>query len=65
MWLGEQLQQHANELAELFAHDGIQAALTGREFAALREAAAAARTAGGDVILIASAAHDRAASTPA
>jgi hypothetical protein len=61
VWLGEQLQQTAGELAELFRHDGVLRDLTGAEFDALRQAAAAARTAGGDVVLVATAAHHRAA----
>ena len=61
VWLGEQLQQTASELAELFRHDGVQHDLGGAEFDALRQAAAAARTAGGDIILIATASHHRAA----
>ncbi len=65
-WLGEQLQQHADELAELFRHERIQADLNNEEFTALRAATAAARTAGGDVLLLATAAHHRArAQTPA
>ena len=60
VWLGEQLQQHAAELAELFRHDGVLADLSGAEFDALRAAAAAGRTAGGDIVLIATAAHHRA-----
>ncbi len=58
-WLGEQLTETAEQLAELFGHDAILADLTDVEFTALRAAAAAARTAGGDVVLIASAAHHR------
>jgi hypothetical protein len=64
VWLGEQLQELAEQLAELFHHDGILADLNEPEFAGLRQAAAAARTAGGDVVLIASAAHHRAADSP-
>lgn len=54
------MQANADELAELFRHHSIQADLNEDEFTALR-AAAAARTAGGDVVLIATAAHERAA----
>ena len=61
VWLGEQLQQAAGELAELFRHDGVQHDLAPAEFDALRQAAADARTAGGDIVLIATAAHHRAA----
>lgn len=59
VWLGEQLTAAADELADLFQHERILADLNGQEFAALRQATAAARTAGGDVLLIASAAHNR------
>jgi hypothetical protein len=61
VWLGEQLTQLADELAEMFRHEAVIADLTGPEHAGLRDAAAAARTAGGDVVLVASAAHHRAA----
>lgn len=61
VWLGEQLVASAEQLAELFRHDGLLADLTDTEFTALRNATAAARTAGGDLVLIASAAHHRAA----
>lgn len=60
VWLGEQLTQAAEQLADLFRHERILAELTEPEFTALRTAAQAARTAGGDVVLIASAAHHRA-----
>jgi hypothetical protein len=60
VWLGEQLQERADELAELFRHERILADLKADEFTALRAAAAAVRTAGGDVQLIATAAHRRA-----
>jgi hypothetical protein len=59
VWLGEQLTETADLLAELFHHEQILADLSGPEFTALRAATAAARTAGGDVVLIASAAHQR------
>ena len=61
VWLGEQLQSNAAQLTELFRiNEGIQSDLTGAEFDALRAAASAARTAGGDLVLIATAAHHRA-----
>jgi hypothetical protein len=59
-WLGEQLIEQADELARLF-HGAVPRDLTPAEFDALRQATAAARTAGGDVLLIASAAHHRSA----
>ena len=59
-WLAEQLVQAAEEMAYLFRDDAVQRDLTGAEFDAFRQAASAARTAGGDVLLIASAAHHRA-----
>lgn len=60
VWLGEQLTVAADELADLFQHERILADLNEQEFTELRRATAAARTAGGDVLLIASAAHHRA-----
>lgn len=60
VWLGEQLVSTADELAALFPHDGIERDLNPTEFTALRTAAQQARTAGGDVVLLASAAHHRA-----
>jgi hypothetical protein len=59
-WLGEQLQANAEQLAELFRNERIIADLSGAEFAELRRATAEARTAGGDVLLLATAAHRRA-----
>jgi hypothetical protein len=59
VWLAEQLTEAADQLAGLFHHERILADLTEPEFTALRAATAAARTAGGDVVLIASAAHHR------
>ncbi len=59
VWLGEQLTAAADELADLFEHERILADLNEKGFAELRRATAAARTAGGDVLLIASAAHHR------
>ncbi|OKI44030.1 hypothetical protein [Micromonospora sp. CB01531] len=65
-WLGEQLQATADELAELFRHERVIADLNAAEFTALRAATAAARTAGGgDVQLIATAAHRRGQEQPA
>ncbi len=61
VWLGEQLLSNAAELTELFrGSEDVQSDLNGAEFDALRAAASAARAAGGDVVLIATAAHQRA-----
>jgi hypothetical protein len=65
VWLGEQIIQAAEELAEMLPHDGIAADLNEAETTALRAAMAAARTAGGDLVLLASSAHDRAAAAAA
>ncbi|SCL21282.1 hypothetical protein [Micromonospora aurantiaca (nom. illeg.)] len=58
--LGEQLVRLSDDLAEMLHHDGVTHDLTGAEVDALRHAAGAARTAGGDVVLAATAAHHRA-----
>ncbi|MEU0156808.1 hypothetical protein [Micromonospora fulviviridis] len=58
--IGEQLVNLSGELVELLHHDGIAHDLTGAEVDALRNAASTARTAGGDVVLAATAAHHRA-----
>lgn len=63
-WLAEQLAETADELAVLIHNEQVQAALNAPELTALREATAAARTAGGDVVLLATAAHERAAQDP-
>jgi sulfur relay (sulfurtransferase) complex TusBCD TusD component (DsrE family) len=62
-WLAEQLIQTAGEMAYLFHDDAVTRDLTGAEFDAFRQAAAAARTAGGDVLLVVSAAHQRGLAT--
>jgi hypothetical protein len=65
VWLAEQLTGAADELAVLIHNEQVRAALSASELVALRQAAAGARTAGGDVVLLASAAHDRVAQDPA
>ncbi|WP_047892956.1 hypothetical protein [Micromonospora sp. RV43] len=57
--LGEQLAHISGELVELLHHDGVTHDLNGAEHDALRAVASAVRTAGGDVALVATAAHHR------
>jgi len=57
--IGEQLAHLSGELVELLHHDGVTHDLNGAEQDALRNAASTARTAGGDVVLAATAAHHR------
>jgi hypothetical protein len=52
VWLGERLALTVGQLTALFLHGGILADLDEDEYAALRRAAQAARTAGGDVGLV-------------
>ncbi len=58
-WLAEQLQQSSEQIAVMFRDDELLRTFTGAEFDALRHAASAARTAGADVLLVATAVHHR------
>jgi hypothetical protein len=58
--LGQQLQQTVDNLTDLFRQESVQACLTSLELDVLRTAAEYARMAGSEIVVVGTAACDRA-----